>query len=316
MNVPVFEKPNEADRGQQAGGLPQFRLLNYRSGKTPELAAKRYTQETAGQYHESGDVGFSYYDKEAATNVPVKEGSFALLGSYWKLNTFTGADKNAIRYTSNMVLNIRDDRMTLYANGDKTLNEGTYRELKEAGIWGAETKIGLYWLMQDVVTGKLYSMELTNTVKNGIKVAVLKAYGKPVSKMSIDKEGLFGLADSPDNFHVFTFVGITISDAEGMPYQNKGDAYFAPIFSCGIMRREVQPELVEQALAARHSFFDKLVKKSINERVEAFQKGLPVQSATPDLPSVSLPNGWSFEGTVQPPDKDPFSAGGGEDLPF
>lgn len=304
-----FDLPNEADRGQQTGGLPQFRILNYRAGKTPELAAKRYTEETAAQYHESGDVGFSYWDKEATANVPVKEGVFALLGSYWKLNTFTGADKNAVRYTSNMVLNIRDDKMTIYANGDKTNHEGIYRELKEKGIWGAETKIGLYWLMLDIVNDKLYSIELTNTVKNSFKVAVLSAYRKPVTKTSIDKEGLFGLADSPDNFHVFTFAGITLNDTEGMPYKGKGDAYFAPQFKCGIMRWENQAELVEKAIAARQSFFDNLKSRKAGF-IEPTQN-LDKKLETPSSKIPDLPEGWSL--TLEDEMEMPRN---GSDLPF
>jgi hypothetical protein len=308
-----FDAPQESDRGTQTGGIPAFRVLNYRSGKTSEMVAKRFDADSAKTYFEAGDVGFSYYDKEHGGPVPVKEGVFALLGLYWKLNTFTGADKNAIRYTSNMVLNIREDKMRVYANGDATQHEGTYKELKAKGIWGAETKIGMFWLMLELATEKLYAIELTNAVKNGFKVSVMKAYNKPISAQSIEKEGLFGLADSPDNFHVFTFAGVSVCDVDGLPYKGKNDAYFVPQFSCGIIRREKHPEVANKCQAARESFFS-----AIRARLSAPQapqaEAAQAEPASP-LSGVTLPAGWSFDEEPAPAVKDPF-ADGATDLPF
>jgi len=308
-----FDTPQETDRGQQAGGLPPFRVLNYRSGKTSEMVAKRFDPDAAKSYFDAGDVGFSYYDKEAQGAVPVKEGVFALLGLYWKLNTFTGADKNAIRYTSNMVLNIREDKMRVYANGDATQHEGTYRELKAGGIWGAETKIGMFWLMLELTTEKLYAIELTNAVKNGFKVATMKAYNKPISAASIEKEGLFGLADSPDNFHVYTFTGVSVCDVDGLPYKGKNDAYFVPQFSLGIIRAEKHPGIADKCRSAKEAFFS-----SIRTRLSAPPAPSPVEteevSTTTPLSNIQLPKGWNFE--EEQPAKDPFADLEKSDLPF
>lgn len=310
----TFDSPKEGDRSSSQGsGLPPFKVLNYRSGKTAEMVAKHFQPDAAKTYFEANDVGFAYYDKEHAGTVPVKNGVFALLGTYWKLGTFTGNDKDAIRYSSNIVLNIRDDKMRVYANGEATSHEGTYNELKSKAIWGQETKVSLFWLMLELTTDRLYAVEMTNAVKNGFKTAVMKAYGKPITPQSIEKENLFGLSDSPDNFHSFSFHGVEVCDVSGMPYKGKKEAYFIPQFNCGIIRREKHPEIAEKLQSARDSFFG-VIRSRLTPSAPA-TSSTTSHGATQSDPG-NLPDpldalkkaGWHEE-----PEKDPF---GGDGLPF
>ena len=298
-----FDKPTEQDR-QTSGGLPAFRLLQYRAAKTPPHMAKQLTAEAVKDFFDQGTVGFSYWDKEKEHAVSLKEGTFVLLGQYWKLGTYTGGDKNAVRYTSNMVLNIKDDIMRVYANGDATQHEGTYRQLKDKGIWGAETKISLYWVVWNLDTKELCSIQLTSTVKNGFKVAVLKAYGKPVNRQTVEKEGLYGLTDG-ENFHVFQYNGVAVATPEGTQYKGEGEAYFQPRFECGVLRAEKNPE--EHAVCAlQKELFFGAIKTT---RPTTAEPAAAIVSAVPEIPPLNLPKGWTAE-----PVKDPFEEA--TDLPF
>lgn len=319
-----FDAPVDTDRGERKSSLPPFKVLNYKSGKTGELGSRDLTPEKAKEYFANGDVGFSYYDKELGT-VHVKEGTFALLGMYWKLNTYTGKQKDIDRYSSNMVLNIKRDEMQVYRNGEPTKYRGTYKSLKEQNIWTKETKISMYWVVQELVSEKIFAIEMTNTVKNGIKRAVLKAYSKPINAQSIEREGLYGLFDSPDNFHCFTLLGCNVANEKGMPYKyekNAGDSYMMPHFQLGILRREKQPLVAEKLLATRNTFFTALAEKQTKdvsspatEKIqETESEGSLGDFVWPEATKIITKGGIATAQSIAPARHDPFDDV--DDMPF
>lgn len=326
-----FDAPQEGDRSERkSGGLPPFKVLNYKSGKTGELAARSFTAETAKGHFANGEIGFSFYDKEMGT-INVQEGTFALLGLYWKLSTYNGGqNKNGDRWTSNMVLDIRRDEMQIYKNGEITNYKGTYRDLKEKNLWSKETKIGMYWVMMELESEKLYAIELTNTVKNGFKRSVLKAYSKPITGQSLEREGLFGLFDSPENFHCFTLLGANLANEKGMPYKGEkgeGDSYFMPHFGCQILRKERAPEMVEKLNAARSAFFSALAERQVSASpVLQEAKAQPIEQAEEKEESLSdllsrhgagqySSGGTSTAQKISAAKRDPF-ADEVDDMPF
>lgn len=321
-----IEAPQEGDRMERkVNALPPFKVLNYKSGKTGLVNTKLYTPETPKQFFDDGDVGFSYYDKEKGV-INVKEGTFALLGMYWKLSTYTGGqNKGGDRYTSNMVLDIRNDILRVYKNGEPTKHSGTYRQLKDQGVWSKETKIGMYWLLMEITTEQLYAVELTNTVKNGIKRSVLKAYSKPITAQTIQGEGLFGLFDSPDNFHTFTLLGANLANETGMPFKydkSEGDAYFMPHFQCGILRKEKAPELATKLQEAREAFFTILKERNSKGDVPADIE--PIKEAANESSlgvfiwpaAKAMSSGTSTAHAIAAAKRDPFAEDDPNDLPF
>lgn len=328
----IIETPQEGDRVERkANGLPPFKVLNYKSGKTGELYAKTAHDKNV-QYFENGDVGFSYYDKEIGT-VNIKEGTFALLGMFWKLNTYTGGKKDLDRWSSNMVLDIKRDEMQVYRNGEPTKFKGIYRDLKDQNIWTKETKIGLFWVVMELATEKLYAIELTNTVKNGVKRAVLKAYSKPISSQSIEREGLYGLFDSPDNFHTFSLMGCNLANEKGMPYKGEkgeGDGYFMPHFQCGILRREKAPEIATKLLEARTAFFS-VLEERMGAKIETVKESFAGRSEIEEEESFSdmlakhnigagqgvvASGGTATAHAIANAKRDPFADDDPNDLPF
>lgn len=318
-----FDAPVDTDRAERKGNsLPPFKILNYKSGKTGELGSKKLSPETAKEYFANGDVGFSYYDKELGT-IHVKEGTFALLGLFWKLNTYTGGKKDIDRYSSNMVLDIKRDEMQIYRNGEPTKHKGIYKELKEQNIWEKETKISMYWVMMELTTDKIYAIEMTNTVKNGIKRSVLKAYSKPISAQSIEREGLYGLFDSPDNFHCFTLLGCNLANEKGMPYKferNEGDSYFMPHFQLGILRREKQPQVADKLLATRNAFFTALAEKQGKDVITqpAYEKVEDKEDSLGDIvwpEAEKMKSGTAAAQSIAAARRDPFEEDP-NDLPF
>lgn len=329
----IIEAPQEGDRAERkANGLPPFKVLNYKSGKTGELYAKTAHEKNI-EYFANGDVGFSYYDKEIGT-VNIKEGTFALLGMFWKLNTYTGGKKDLDRWSSNMVLDIKRDEMQIYRNGEPTKYKGIYRELKDQTIWTKETKIGLFLVMMELATEKLYAIELTNTVKNGVKRAVLKAYSKPISAQSIEREGLYGLFDSPDNFHTFTLMGCNLANEKGMPYKGEkgeGDGYFMPHFQCGILRREKAPDIATKLLEARTAFFS-VLEERMGAKPEAAKEApalkdyeVPEEESLGELLArhniapgggVVASSGTATAHAIANAKRDPFAEDDPNDLPF
>jgi hypothetical protein len=313
-----FDKPAEGDRAERQSSMPPFKVLNYKSGKTGELHAKATTPEQVKQFFVNGDVGFSFYDKEiGSTNV--QEGTFALLGMYWKLNTYTGGKNDVDRYTSNMVLDIKKDEMQVYRNGEPTKYKGTYRELKEQNIWTKETRISLYWVVMELVSDRLFAMELSNTVKNGIKRAVLKAYSKPITAQSIEREGLFGLFDSPDNFHCFILRGANMANAKGMPYKGEkgeGDGYCMPHFECVILRREKSPNVAQALSETRKAFFTALAEKQRQGAPAARQEEEDVEivESLKDIDWKQPLPGANVAQAMMSAKSDPFESG--DDLPF
>lgn len=314
----IFESPREGDRTERTGGgLPPFKVLNYKSGKTGELHAKATTPEQVKAFFTNGDIGFTFYDKEIGI-IPVQEGTFALLGLFWKLNTYTAGDKSADRFSSNMVMDIKNGTMKLFKNGEPTKYEGTYKSLKEQNIWGKETKITMYWVVMEVSTERLFAMPLTSTVKNGIKRSVLKAYSKPITAQGIEREGLYGLFDSPDNFHAFTLLGANIANGKGMPYRGdkgEGDGYCMPHFQCVIIRREKAPELADKLLATRKAFFGSLIDRQNVEPAVAKEKPTSVleEIEWPDTTENPLPGAGVAQAIVKAK-RDPFTEE--DDLPF
>lgn len=316
-----FDKPTEGDRVERQSSMPPFKVLNYKSGKTGELSAKTISPEQVKAFFANGDIGFSFYDKEIGT-VNVQEGTFALLGMYWKLNTYTGGKPDIERFTSNMVLDIKRDEMQIYRNGEPTKFRGIYRDLKDQNLWGKETRVSPYWVVMELTTDRLFAMELSNTVKNGIKRAVLKAYSKPVTAQSIDREGLFGLFDSPDNFHCFILKGANMANAKGMPYKGEkgeGDGYCMPHFECVILRREKSPNVVDALNETKKVFFTALAEKQHTpSKVEA-KEAVAAEEAVESLKDMdwskaTLP-GANVAQAISVAKRDPFESGD-DDLPF
>lgn len=254
----MFEAPNANDRIQSSSGLPKFQSLAFKAGKTPK-AYSDVSNEKEQSLLSSGNLGFTVWDSEDKVVKPMPIGtSFILLGHYWKLNTFTGKDPNAVKYSSNMITDIKNHKLTVYANGNRTDHQGFYSDLKAKNIWTAETKIALFYLVKEWETGQLYSIELSNTVKNGIKRATLKAYGSPITAANLEKENVFSFAGKDDVFHVFQYNGLIRVNEKGMPYKGEPDMYFAPDLNCGVIRKENMAEKVSEAVESRNAFFDVL----------------------------------------------------------
>lgn len=252
-----FEKPTAEDAPKTIG-KPWTVKLEYRSGKTPEAYADQASPEKA-------KAGFTFYRSETAEKGYLPPFKCALLGVY---SGVSGAVPNGTRfdnYWSNFVKDTRTDTIRVQlGSGDNsvTIAEGIYNDFKHTLPTGVSyTKFAVVYLF---ATGEVATLELSASLELALKETIAKETGKKPAQIN-----LFNLFELVNRFWGFGFTGrFTMRQKDGAGWDGKGDMFFYPELTAGIVTSDmvpVLPELAQQVsdyIDATQEYFSKGKKDS------------------------------------------------------
>lgn len=245
-----FEKPTAEDAPKTIG-KPWTLKLEYRSGKTPEAYADQATPEKA-------KAGFTYYRPETAEKGYMPPFKCALLGVY---SGVSGAVPNGTRfdnYWSNFVKDTRTDTIRVQlGSGDNsvTIAEGIYRDFKHTLPTGVSyTKFAVVYVF---ATQEVATLELSASLETALKEAIAEQIGKKAQQIN-----LFNLFELVNRFWGFGFSGgFTMRQKDGIQWVGKGDMFYYPELTAGIVTADkfsMLPDLardVSDYIDATQSYF-------------------------------------------------------------
>jgi hypothetical protein len=293
-----YEEASANDAPKSEGVLPELVRLEYRSGKPiPANLAKRVTTEEILEQFNAGEVGFSFWSKEKESSVIVKEFQLVIVGSIFRVTTFTGGDKNVPNYQSSPVISIKNDQMTLYCDGVK-IDEGLYADIKHR--LGAESRAHRYLILYSPRTKKLSSIKMSYIVDMGVRRAFYRLQGGSLTKLTkkaLDSVNLWNITGDEDKHYVLVYNGVEAVDPDGLNWEQGKEKYIAPVFTIG----KVTPMFNDygEILSAKQSYMgimeDRIAAKSgkaVQEAMGALAKSLskdessvPAHVQNPSSPS-------------------------------
>jgi len=274
-----YEPATQADAPKGGATLPPVIRFDFSGGKIQANMVKR-ALESLQTMASAGEAGFHFWDHEDKRAIRIPKFEAVILGTFWKVKTFTGNGAEDI--TSSNVLDIKRDVMTLYKSGEKA-GSGLYSDLKE-NFPSKETRAYRFLLCFSPKTGKLITIQLSNTVDNAVKRAffALENPGKPVQS----KANLWSIDGNHERFFVLVYRGeLEMLDADGASW-SKGEGYIAPVLSIAKVTPTGAPEVFEQAHAAKDSYIGVLQERLAGKR--------STNNATADAPATE--NGGAFAG--------------------
>jgi hypothetical protein len=233
--------------------------VSFKGGKIQANMVQRVAKDLASM-STAGDAGFSYWNSEDSRSIPVSKFEMILLGTFWRVDTFTG--QGAIKITSSPVLDIKRDVMTLYRAGEKW-KSGLYSDLKEE-FPSKETRAYRYLLLFSPVTKKLVTVQMNNTVDNAVRRAffVLENPGKPVQPNA----NLWAIDGNDRRFYVVVYKGdLVMLDADGKDHAGKGEGYIAPVFQIAKVTPE-SADVFTEAVEAKASYLGVLHERLAGKR--------------------------------------------------
>lgn len=276
-----FEEASSQDAPSSGSTLPELIRLEYRSGKPiPANLAKRVTTEEILEQFNAGEVGFSFWSKEKESSVIVKEFQLVIVGSIFRVTTFTGGDKNVPNYQSSPVISIKNDPMTLYCDGVKVA-EGLYADIKHR--LGAESRAHRYLILYSPRTKKLSSIKMSYIVDMGIRRAFYSLQGGNLSKLTknaLDFVNLWNITGDEAKHYVLVYNSVESVDPDGLNWEQGKEKYIAPVFTIG----KVTPAFPDygEILSTKESYM------GILESRIASKSGKPMQEmpAVREIPEV------------------------------
>lgn len=266
MSVQFSQPTQEQAATAESSSGGYLRQIRYAAFKTPEAFAATAKNEVLVDAMQKSKLGFSYYDKEAKEAVPFGTTfSFVMLEVYSCIAGDNGESGDGrVSFFSNRVKDTRTDTLRVFQSGKKgAIAEGIYQDFKNNLPKGAGYQtVGVVLCLND---NTVYELPLTAALQRGLQHALAdsaRAAGQKNAKW--EKMKILGLTDT-DLIWGFNFTKFEPETKEGLPYAGKGDLFFAPRFSCGILQPLGETvEMHKQAVAAQTEIRAAYAKRSAN----------------------------------------------------
>lgn len=225
QEVPTAPPPS------QKRNYPWAHRVDYKSGKVIQAFAEKATPEDV-------KAGFSYYDTESKTNIPMTAFRAIVVAS---LSGVSGTTKDAggkyLNYWSNLVNDTRTEAISVMMQGvDRAIYTGIYQDIKDQFPQGVSyTQVLICYIPE---AKEYMSINLTVGLGNHLRRAIERATNAKV-------KNLFGLCDLTTQYWGFVFEGgFSKVDKDGKNYSGSGDMYFMP--NCTAFVLNAKPENVDQ----------------------------------------------------------------------
>jgi len=272
-----LEAPTAQDAPKQTSSVPWTARVEYKSGKTPQGFA-------AAALPEQVNAGFSYYDKEAKQRVFLGAFTATIIAMTSGVQGTVPDGDRYINYWSNLVFDTRDQLIEVSRSGDPVVKvaTGIYNQMKEDLPDGVGyCKVAICYIHE---TMQFASFNLTSALEHSIKEAIGTATGKKAGQIN-----LFNLFELSTRFWAFRF-GSTFQKRtkDGYIWQDKGDMFFYPVLTAGIVTAE------------KFDFLPSL-RSDVDTYVEGYQHKL--NRAIPDgsqAPISALPRSLQASPTAPP----------------
>ncbi len=304
-----FEKPTAEDAPKTIS-KPWAVKLEYRSGKTPEAYADQATPEKA-------KAGFTFYRSETAEKGYLPPFKCALLGVY---SGVSGAVPNGTRfdnYWSNFVKDTRTDTIRVQLGSGEnsvTVAEGLYNSFKADLPTGVTyTKYAVVYIFE---TREVAALEISASFETALKESI----GAEMNRKP-EQVNLFNLFELSTRFWGFGFDGqFTERQKDGKPYEGKGDMFYYPVLTCGIVTAEKfhqLPELAAQAGAYIDAYQLRLKSGSPKAQPLHDPNATTARIVTTEQATTIIQTaGFVADQTFPTNDITSHNEVGGDDLPF
>lgn len=248
-----FQDPTQADAPKQTSTIPWQFKVDYKSGKTPEGFAKKAIPEDV-------NAGFSYYDKEQKQKFQLGKFTATIVAMTSGISGTVPDGDRYRNYWSNLVFDSRDQIIEVSThNGDgfEKVAHGIYNDIKATLPNGVGyCKVAICWIHE---TAQFVSIQLSSSLEQAIKEAISEKTKQRTSAIN-----LFNLFELSNRFWAFRFSGeFSKRQKDGAIWSEKGDMFFYPTLSAGIVTTEsfdFLPELRKQVESYVESFQQKFTK--------------------------------------------------------
>lgn len=289
MNNDFFEQPQQNDVPIRTKvETPWTRRVEYKSGKVQEVFASGATPEQV-------KAGFSYYDKEEKKNVRIETFTASIVAITFGVSGTVLDGKGYINYMSNLVFDTRNQPLEVFywaGVGDDrkkiSIATGFYSDFRATLPNGVSySKVLIAYIHE---TGELASFQMSAAMEGALKEGIATATGRKPGQISI-----YEIAKSDERFWTFRFSGVFFKRTkEGAAWDGKGDMYFYPELTCGVMSAENVPVLPRHKQAvvnyieqSQKYIWEDAVKKGESVSASApKQQSPPVDHQAPSFPTV------------------------------
>jgi len=273
-----LETPTAQDAPKQQSNVPWTARVEYKSGKVPEGFA-------AAAIPDQAKAGFSYFDKEAKQRVSLGAFTATIVAMTSGVHGTVPDGDRYINYWSNLVFDTRDQLIEVSRSGDPVVKiaTGIYNKMKQDLPDGVGyCKVAICYIHE---TMQFSSFNLTSALEHSIKEAIGTATGKKAGQIN-----LFNLFELSTRFWAFRFNGaFEKRTKDGYHWQDKGDMFFYPVLTAGIVTAE------------KFDFLPGL-RLDVEAYVDVFQRKLGIASkpAQSEKQSYTEPPANGFENLVEP----------------
>lgn len=299
-----FEKPTAQDAPKSGTEKPWTVTGKYKSGKTPEGFAATATPEQA-------KAGFLFYDLEQKQNYQPETVTAAIICVCAGVSGAVPSNPEKTKfnnYWSNLVKDTRYQKISVRMAGiDNPVASGLYSEFKPSLPDGVGyTKFALLYLFE---TKEVVLMELSASFEQSLKESIGSETGQKAERIS-----LFNLFELQNRFWAFSFKGgFSKHTADGKPWSGKGEMYYYPEISTGIVTTDKYPELCE-------------ISEQMDAYIEAGQRNFGKVGTVSEQPSeapkkpiekaaATVQDSWYAPDPYFPP-QEPAGMSESNDLPF
>ncbi len=238
-----LQKPEAGDAPISKSEKPWTKQIVYKSGKTPEGFA-------ATAQPEQVKAGFTYYDKEQKANFQLTSFTASIVAVLSGVSGTVPAGNNKFyNYWSSFVADTRIQKLSVFlgsGNEKVVVASGIYNQFKD------QLPDGVGYMKSAVCyiheTNECVLLELTAAVENSIKEAISNVTGQDPRRINV-----FNLFELTSKFWAIRFSGsFTKRVREGAAWMGKGDMFFYPTLTAGVVLADkfpILPELAAQVSA-------------------------------------------------------------------
>lgn len=225
-----FEAPSHAPTG--GGSInPVDIYAEFRSGKIPAIAAKSVEVDDS--------IGFVYWDKTEKCRKKIQSATFWVVGVFAQVSgSVKVSEKEYNNYGSNLVKDTRTDIISVYdrdTNPKKEVTRGLYRDVK-AFLQSAGRYEGVGYKKTLICYDSKTEQVMSIIISQKMEAAMIKAIAA-ISNSKPEKINLLSLDDISSEIWGLDFTGeLEKVNTESKPYDGKGDMFFAPVFTAGVIR--------------------------------------------------------------------------------
>lgn len=306
-----FETPQAEDL-KTTNGKPWTLKLEYKSGKVPQAFALKTSPEEVG-------AGFYFYRPETKEKGNISRFKCAIIGVYSGVGGAVPRGSRFDNYWSNFVKDTRTDIVKVQLGSGEnsvTIAEGLYSDIKKDLPDGVSYK--KFAAVYVFNTREVAALELTMSLETALKECIGDLLARKPEQVN-----LFNLFELSTRFWGFGFAGeFTMRQRDGKAYDGKGEMYYYPVLSCGIVTAEKYPELPELAASAGayiDAYQDRLKNGKPSNQASSAPKALPLPEPTSHMDtakSLVQEAGFAPDPTFPTEGVTSHNEVGGDDLPF